>query len=138
MRRILVGVIATIGAIALLLFGGGVAVVWLLLDRSPELPERMIVTLDLREGLPEMGGRDPLGRLGLGRSPTLIETALGLEQAAQDPRVQGLVARLDGEGPGIAQAQELRTALAAFRAQGKFAYAHADSFGELGPGTMGY
>jgi len=138
MRRILVGFLATIGAIALLLIGGGVAVAWMLLGRSPELPERMIVTLDLREGLPEMRGGDPLGALGLAQPATLIEITLGLEQAARDPRVLGLIARLDGEGPGLAQAQELRAALAAFREPGKFAYAHADSFGELGPGTVGY
>ena len=38
----------------------------------------------------------------------------------------------------MAQAQELRAALARFRDQGKFAYAHADSFGEFGPGMLGY
>ena len=138
MRRILVGVLATIGAIALLLVGGGVAVAWMLLGKSPELPEQMILTLDLRDDLPEMRGGDPLGALGLKQRPTLIEITLGLEQAARDPRVAGLVARVDGEGPNIAQVQELRAALASFREQGKFAYAHADSFGELGPGTVGY
>ncbi len=50
----------------------------------------------------------------------------------------GLLAQLSGEGPGLAQAQELRAAMARFREQGKFAYAYADSFGEFGPGTRGY
>ena len=138
MRRVLVGVLATIGAIALLLTAGGIAAAWLLFGRTPQLPEQMIVTLDLREDLPEMHGGDPLGALGLAQPPTLIEITMGLERAARDPRVQGLVARLDGEGPGLAQAQELRAALARFREQGKFAHAHADSFGEFGPGTVGY
>lgn len=138
MRRVLIGVLATIGAIALLLTAGGIAAAWLLLGKSPQLPSHMIVTLDLREDLPEMPGGDPLGALGFGQPPTLIEITLGLEQAARDPRVLGLVARLDGDGPGLAQAQELRSALARFREQGKFAHAHADSFGEFGPGTVGY
>jgi protease IV len=138
MRRVLVAVLATIGAIALLLVGGGIAAAWLLLGRSPALPERMILTLDLREELPEMHGGDPLGALGLEQPPTLIEITMGLEQAARDPRVRGVVTRLDGEGPGLAQAQELRAALARFRERGKFAHAHADSFGEFGPGTVGY
>ena len=34
--------------------------------------------------------------------------------------------------------QELRDAIAAFRAKGKFALAFADSFGEFGPGTRAY
>jgi protease-4 len=138
MRRVLIGVLATIGAIALLLTAGGVAAAWLLFGREPRLPDQMIVTLDLREDLPEMHGADPLEAIGLAQPPTLIEITLGLEQAARDPRVRGLVARLDGEGPGLAQAQELRSAVARFREQGKFAYAHADSFGEFGPGTVGY
>jgi protease-4 len=137
MRRLLVGALATVGAIALLLVAGGFAAAWLLFGGTPRLPERMIVTLDLREGVPEIGG-DALGFVGLPQSLTLIEITMALEQAARDPRVQGLVARLDGEGPGLAQAQELRTALADFRDQGKFTYAHADSFGEFGPGTIGY
>jgi protease IV len=138
MRRVLLGILATIGAIALLLTGGLVAAGWLLLERAPRLPEQMILTLDLRDDIPEMPGGNPLSSLGLSQAPTLIELTMALEQAGRDPRVRGLVARLDEGGPGLAQAQELRTALAGFRGQGKFAYAHADSFGEFGPGTVGY
>jgi protease-4 len=52
--------------------------------------------------------------------------------------VAGLVARISGGGPGFAQAQELRDAIRRFRGQGKFAYAFSTSFGEFGPGTLGY
>jgi protease-4 len=105
---------------------------------SPRVPMQMIVTLDLRDELPEIDGGSPLGALGLAPSATLIDITMALERAGRDPRVRGLLARLDGDGPGLAQAQELRAALARFRDQGKFAYAHADSFGEFGPGTVGY
>jgi protease-4 len=138
MRRFLVGFLATIGAIALLLAAAGVAVAWLVFGGSPQVPMQMIVTLDLRDEIPEIHGGDPLGALGLEKSPTLIEITMALERAGRDPRVRGLLARLDGDGPGLAQAQELRAALARFRDQGKLAYAHADSFGEFGPGTLGY
>src|SRR5262245_33022763 len=138
MRRILVGILATIGAMALLVTAGGFAAAWLLFRGGPELPERMTLTLDLREEVPEIGGGDPFGAFGLSDSPTLIEMIMALERAGRDPRVRGLVARLDGDGPGLAQSQELRAALVAFRDQGKFAYAQADSFGEFGPGTVGY
>ncbi len=50
----------------------------------------------------------------------------------------GLVARVSGEGPGLAQIQDLRDAVARFRAAGKFALVYTDSFGEFGPGTGGY
>src|SRR5262245_26568013 len=138
MRKFLVGFLATVGTVVLLLVTGGVAAAWLLLPQRPHLPAHMILTLDLREGLPEMRRADPLSALGLPQSPTLIELITALDQAALDPRVAGLIARLDDAGPGLAQAQELRAALARFRDQGKFAYAHSDSFGEFGPGMLGY
>jgi protease IV len=138
MRRFLVGFLATIGTIVLLLVAGGVAAAWLLFPGPPQLPERMILTLDLREEVPEMQRADPLSALGLPQGPTLIELIMALQQAGLDPRVAGLIARVDEAGPGLAQTQELRTALARFRGQGKFAYVHADSFGEFGPGMLGY
>ena len=138
MKRFVVGLLATIGLLALLLAGGAVAAVWLLLPARPELPTQIVLTLDLRQGVDEVAATEPLAALGLAAPPTLTEVILALEQAGRDPRVKGLVAQLSGEGPGFAQAQELRAALADFRAQGKFAYAYADSFGEFGPGTRGY
>jgi protease-4 len=138
MRRFLVGFLAAVGTVVLLLVAGGVAAAWLLLPARPHLPEQMIITLDLREELPEMRRADPLSVLGLPQSPTLIEVITALDQAALDQRVEGLIARLDDAGPGLAQTQELRAALARFRDHGKFAYAHADSFGEFGPGMLGY
>jgi protease-4 len=138
MKRVLVGLLATVGVLTLLLAGGAALTAWLLLPGEPELPERIVLTLDLRDGLDEAAAEDPLGLLGLAGAPTFTDVVLGLDRAARDPRVKGLLAQLNGEGPGLAQTQELRTALAQFRAQGKFAYAYADSFGEFGPGTRGY
>jgi protease-4 len=114
------------------------AAVWLLLPARPDLPGEIVLTLDLRQGLDEVAATDPLAVFGLGAVPTLTEVILALDEAGRDPRVKGLVAQLSGEGPGFAQTQELRAALAEFRAQGKFAYGYADSFGEFGPGTRGY
>jgi protease-4 len=138
MKRVVVGLLATIGLLALLLAGGAMAAVWLLLPARPDLPGQIVLTLDLRQGLDEVAATDPLAVLGLGAAPTLTEVILALDEAGRDPRVKGLVAQLSGEGPGFAQTQELRAALAEFRAQGKFAYGYADSFGEFGPGTRGY
>jgi protease-4 len=138
MRRFLVGFLATIGAIVLLLAVGGGAAAWLLFPGPPRLPERMVLTLDLREEVPEVQRAEPLGALGLPQGPTLIELVTALDRAGQDPRVAGLIARIDEAGPGLTQTQELRAALARFRDRGKFAYVHADSFGEFGPGMLGY
>ena len=112
---------------------------WLLLpDDEPVLPERMVLFLDLRDAIPETAGEEPLAALGLRRVVDTVDTLLALERAGEDPRVVGLLARLDGEGPGLAQAQELRDAVHRFRDSGRFALAFSDSFGEFGPGTQGY
>ena len=61
-----------------------------------------------------------------------------IETASSDPRVKVLLARVGDDELGLAKIQELRDAIAAFRAKGKFALAFADSFGEFGPGTRPY
>src|SRR5918995_815672 len=139
MRRIILGFLASLGAIALLLVVGVAIAVWRLLPPGPpDVPARAVLTVDLREALDEAAPTDPLAQLGLRRRLTLDNLLLTLERAGGDPRVAGLVARVSGEGPGVAQVQELRDAVARFRAQDKFAFAYTDSFGEFGPGTRGY
>ena len=139
MRRLVIGFLAALGAVGLLLVIGVAIVVWQLLPPGPpEVPGRAVLTVDLREALDEAAPTDPLAQLGLRRRPTLGELLLTIERAGDDPRVAGVVARLSGEGPGLAQIQDLRDAVARFRAKGKFALAYTDSFGEFGPGTRGY
>jgi protease IV len=137
-RRIALGVFAAIGVLTLLLAAGGAIAALLLLPRAPILPDRIVLTLDLREGVDEAPAQEPLDLLGLTTRPTFTDVIMALDQAGRDSRVKGLVAQLSGEGPGFAQSQELRAAVTRFRSQGKFAYAYADSFGEFGPGTRGY
>ena len=138
LRRILVGALATVGALAVLGLIGVAAFVWLMLPSRPGLPERMVLTLDLRDGLEEVTGSDPLAALAVGWQPSLADVVLALDQAGADERVAGLLVRLDGEGPGFAQLQELRDAVQRFRDRGKQTVAHADAFGEFGPGNGGY
>ncbi len=125
--RIVVIVLAVIGGWTLLLFGMGV---WAALSfRPPALPERMALGLDLDAGVTEMPSADPLERL-TGRPPyVLSELVAGLDRAARDPRVIALVARLDGAAPGMAQTQEVRDAVLAFRKSGKPAYLFSQDLG---------
>lgn len=141
MRRFLVGFLATVGVLALLLvLTAGVGAYWLVRGReAPALPGRMMLVADLREDLPE-APPGTLQGLRLGRRPTVSDVVLALDRAGRDPRVAGLVARLDDTSNGLATAQELRDAVTRFRASGggRFAVAHAETFGELGPGNEGY
>jgi len=141
MRRFLIGSLAVVGALAIaLVVGLAIGGYWF--SRSfggpPELPGRMVLTLDLRPSLPEAEVLDPLAALGGTPTLELGELVLALERAAADPRVAGLLARLDATSHGFAVAQELRDAVGRFAAGGRFASAWADSFGELAPGNEGY
>jgi protease-4 len=137
-RRLLIGLLATLGGFVLVLMLGLAAGAWLFWPGQPGLPGRMVLALDLRAALDEVPPPAPLAALEAPRAPTLADTVLALDQASRDPRVAGLIAQFSGDGPGLAQSQELRAAIARLRDQGKFAIAHADSFGEFGPGTVSY
>jgi protease-4 len=61
-----------------------------------------------------------------------------IERGRDDARIKGMVVRAGEVRLGLAEAQELRDAIKAFRAKGKFAYAYGESFGELAGGTRAY
>ena len=71
------------------------------------------------------------------RSKKLREIVSGIDRAAKDDRIKGLVLKLDASA-GMAQTQELRAAIARFRAAKKFVYAFADDYGEGASGNGQY
>jgi protease IV len=97
----------------------------------------LLLELDLTEPLVDVPPPDPVGWLQARRRMSLRAVLDGLQAAARDRRVRGLVATVGGP-VGIARAQELRDAVRAFRESGKPAVAWAESFGEFGSGTMAY
>ncbi len=98
----------------------------------------LLLELDLTAGLLPATPTDLAGRLQARGTPTLPGVVRALKEAAQDRHVHGLVAKLGGGRLRLADAQELAGAVRAFREEGKRAWAWAESFGELGPGTSGY
>src|SRR5262249_40549350 len=138
MRRFIVGFFAVIGVLVLLFFLR-IGVAWhFLAPRAPSVAASTILTFDLTMALPESGSADPLAQLLVEEKVTLPDVLDALQRAGTDPRVKGMVAKLGGESFGTAKVQQLRDAIAAFRAKGKFAIAFADSFGEFGPGNRAY
>ena len=134
--RIIRTVLMVIGAVATLAAVGVAAALIFFSMRTPDVPEKTVLTLDLDRAVPEYGaGRfTPWSALVKGR-PELWETVAAIERAAGDDRVVGLVARVGASGMGLARIQELRDAVRTFRRSGKPAYAFAESFGEFGPGN---
>ncbi len=98
---------------------------------QPKLPGEMVLTLDVRGGLPDKRALNPFAEQHTVAS--LIDAVTALAKAEDDDRVKGLYVRLGG-GISSADASELRAALKAFKAKGKFVIAHAQAFYSSGMG----
>lgn len=98
---------------------------------------RVLLELDLTEPPGDAVPTDPVGLLLARRRPTLRGVVTALADAAGDPHVAGLVAKVGGALP-LARAQELRDAVRRFAATGKPAVAWAETFGEGEPATVPY
>ena len=134
-RRITVGVLAGIGALTILalLAAGG----WYWREKA-SVPERTVLEVDFERGVVEHVPDDPVGRYLLKRFMVLRDVTEALNRAAEDRRVVGLVARVGASRMGMAQIQEIRDAVAAFRGKGKPAIAYAETLGEFAPGNGAY
>jgi protease IV len=132
MRRFIVGLLATIGALAVL--AGGAAVFFVAKGpfASKAIPSSVVLSLDLRDLPPETVSTDVL-KGGLWRdSRDIVDTLQLLWQAADDPRVVGLYVEIGDEDAGLARVQELRQAIMRFRGKGKFAIGFAEELGAGG------
>jgi len=102
--------------------------------RHHGVPNGCVLELDLRVAPPETGGLDPLAIItGGGRPLALREAVAALHRAAEDPRVAGLIARVQLPAAAAGPVQELREAIAAFTAV-KPSVAWAETY----PGTLSY
>jgi len=135
MKKLLVRILATIGAwvVIMAIFG----LLSSLMSRQ-HVPDRVVLELDLGQGLVEHLPTGSVAALMFGQIRTTRDVVDALERAAQDERVVGLLARITPAGLGLAQLQEIRDAVRLFRAQGKPALAYADSLGGIGPGNGVY
>lgn len=102
--------------------------------RHRGVPNGAILEFDLQSVPPETAGFDPVRILVGGSRPLLLRDAVAaLHRAAEDPRVAGLVARVQLPAAPPGAVQEIREAVAAFAAV-KPALAWAETY----PGTLSY
>src|SRR5271165_3022061 len=102
--------------------------------RHHGVPKGCVLELDLRATPPEVGGLDPLTIIsGGGRPLVLREAVSALHRAAKDPRIAGLIARVELTAAAAGPVQELREAVTAFTAV-KPSLAWAETY----PGTLSY
>ena len=138
MKRILVGSLACIGALVVLLIVIALGLGGLAWTRKGTVPAQTILEMDLTRGLQEQASDDPVTSFLLATHPTVRDVVEALHRAATDDRVVALIARVGSTHMGLAQLQEVRDAVLAFREKGKRAVAYAATFGEFDAGNGAY
>lgn len=103
-----------------------------------KVPAHTILEVNLETAVLEDEPDDPFAKLVGQSTPVLRDIVEALKKAEDDTRVAGLVARIGAAPMSMADAQEIRNAVAAFRAKKKFAIAFGETFGEFGPGNTSY
>ena len=102
--------------------------------RHHGVPNGCILEVNLDAAPPETSGFDPLAVInGGGRPLVLRQTVAAIHRAAEDPRVAGLIARVQIPAAPAGPVQELREAIVAFTAK-KPSLAWAETY----PGTLSY
>ena len=102
--------------------------------RHHGVPNGCVLELDLLVAPPETSGFDPMAIItGGGRPLVLREAVAAIHRAAEDPRIAGLIARVQIPAAAAGPVQELRDAIAAF-SDVKPSLAWAETY----PGTLSY
>ncbi|MDP4840518.1 MAG: S49 family peptidase, partial [Alphaproteobacteria bacterium] len=138
MKKFLMRFLATVGFITLLPLIILLGMKLFQAKTMPDLPTQTVLTLDLGENFPESPALKGLQQILTGPTTTFFDLLRALSAAELDPKVKGIVLRLNDPALGLAQLEELREALMTFRKNGKFVMVYADTFGDLSPGTKKY
>ena len=102
--------------------------------RHHGVPNGCVLELDLQVVPQETGGFDPFAMIASGGKPLLLREAVAaIHRAAEDPRVAGLIARVQIPAAAAGPVQELREAITAF-SDVKPSLAWAETY----PGTLSY
>ncbi len=98
-------------------------------------PDSLVLTLDLREELPDQAPTS--GLAAFAGQPGFTTIITRLKAAETDDSVKGVFIRGSSFGVGSARAEELRAALIGLRENGKFVIAHTQgTFGGTGPSAL--
>ena len=140
MRRFIVRVLAIIGGSVVLMMVASVISLTMLYRATggERIPDKTVLEINFEQDFIEYSKEDSVTSLFSSQTPTIRDVLDAIEQATTDTRVVALVARVGRNSLGLAQIQEIRDAILAFRQSGKPTMAHAEAFGEFGPGTGAY
>lgn len=138
MKQFLITVAGVLVGLFIFLFVGPFILISMIagsLDSAPAQPSRMVLALDLRESMTDQVSPNPFA--GLSGEQALLDVIARIDAASRDNGVKGIYIRANTGGLAASQGEELRAALAAFRAAGKFVVAHVQNDG-VRMGMPGY
>jgi protease-4 len=138
MRKLLGTLLAWIGGITVFLVVILFVIATVARSSKSGVPSRVILEVNLETSMVEDAPDDPFAKLQGARIPVLRDIVEALDKAKDDSRVAGIVARIGAVPLSMAQAQEIRDAILAFRDKKKFAIVYSETFGEFGPGNGAY
>ena len=104
---------------------------------KPSTPAHTVLELDLRSGLTDQTPTNPFAAFS-GPSMSVVQVVDVLAQAAADDNVKVLLVRAPEAGMTPASADEVRQAIARFRAAGKTVIAHSQGFMPVGAVMSSY
>lgn len=114
--------------VALLLFFVGIPLVLVVIAagaaQPATTPSKAVLTLDLREGLPDQDATSAIGFIRQ-RGNSVLSIAQTLRRAETDGKIRAVFVRLPESGVAPAAADELRLAFKHFRAAGKPIIVHS-------------
>lgn len=136
--RFILWFFAIIGFVTVLILGLAIYGIYnfSLTPKPRQIAGATVLRLDLNRMISEE--TQPYQHFFDDNNSSFVSILSALKHATNDDRVKGLVARTGSVAVGLAQAEELRAAIKAFRAKGKFAYGFGETFGEIGGGTKSY
>jgi protease-4 len=142
MKRFVLGLLSSLGIFFLILIIG----TWIFIRSQTStvqgVEKNSILYIEFTSRLVEYKDSAPLWLPLTPDSQSLKDIIDAIDTAASDPNIIGIIARLDHLQMGIAQVQEIRSALMRFRVLGhshnKFAIAFTDTFGEMQQSTVSY
>lgn len=102
------------------------------------VPNTAVITLDLNRDYPENRSDDLWAEFSEIPTISFYDLIKAVNVAALDDRVKTIVAHVNNTRLGLAQIQDLRQAVLAFRSTGKKAYLYSTGLGSFGRGTDEY
>jgi protease-4 len=126
-----------VGGVVLFSALAGVVLSFMMRDKSGALPSDMILVFNLSEGVTETAFTPSLLDPFPFETLTVRDFTAAIDRAAKDPRVHGFVLNVDGGAIDPAHTEELRAAIARFRAAGKKTKVFSPSFADAGGTGLG-